>query len=223
VEWLGECELKASQLLALTTSDAGAAAATNSVASAAAWLTSALVEGPRPSEELQRAAREAGISRSTLQRAREQVGVIARKLGFGGDGQWTWQLPAADGATQAGAAPKILTPAKDTQPPEMSILTQPEYLNGGHVTQDDARAASAGASRPWRTSASPDVAFPAEGGLTSDAVGGPLGMAALASGATGASDVCPVTSGPHVYARMRDARGRLVCIACQMPGPRPGA
>jgi hypothetical protein len=46
-------------------------------------------------------------------------------------------------------------------------------------------------------------------------------MAAL--GASDAHDVCPVTGGAHVYARMRDARGRPIRIECRAPGPQPGA
>lgn len=90
----------------------------------------------------------------------------------------------------------------------------------------DARMSNPPARRP---PALPDVAFPANGGLASDVAGGPLGMAVPADGETttngarDASDICPVTGGAHVYAKMRDARGRPVCIECQMPGPRPGA
>ncbi len=35
------------------------------------------------------------------------------------------------------------------------------------------------------------------------------------------STCCPATGGPHEYALMRDAQGRLLCVACEQPIPSP--
>lgn len=40
-----------------------------------------------------RAAKEAGISDRTLERAKRDLGVVAEREGFGPDGEWVWRLP----------------------------------------------------------------------------------------------------------------------------------
>ena len=56
------------------------------------FLREALVEGPRPGEEIKAAASAAGISHATLRRAKDGIGVVVHK--GGNRGPWTWELPA---------------------------------------------------------------------------------------------------------------------------------
>ncbi|HEU5439379.1 MAG TPA: AAA family ATPase [Ktedonobacterales bacterium] len=242
LEWLGECELSATELLGSSARSAEGNAAPV-LSSAVDWLLEELATGERLAEEMERGARARAISHTSLRRARKQLGVVVSRRGYGTSGQWAWRLPTADEHTDAttAATSKMLTPVIGAHADDLSTYGGDERLWSAPAPSHsagapDASAQDAGAVRltaepdapmpnpsARRAPALPDVAFPAEGGLASDAVGGPLGMAAPASGATGASDVCPVTGGPHVYAKMRDARGRLVCVECQMPGQRPGA
>lgn len=57
------------------------------------FLRAELEAGPREVEELLRIARELGISRRTLERAKKALGVKATRRGFGPDGRWWWELP----------------------------------------------------------------------------------------------------------------------------------
>ena len=54
------------------------------------FLRVELANGPRPAKDMERAAREAGIARMTLRRARTDLGVTTEKSGFH-DG-WEWAL-----------------------------------------------------------------------------------------------------------------------------------
>ncbi len=62
---------------------------------AEAFLRDELADGPRPTKDVQRAARDAGISQRTLDRAKARLGVKPRKEGFGSGAYWTWELPPA--------------------------------------------------------------------------------------------------------------------------------
>src|SRR5215208_4511196 len=55
-------------------------------------LQDELHDGPRPVNQLKRAAEEAGISWPTVERAKKQLKVRARK----GPDHWTWELPEPD-------------------------------------------------------------------------------------------------------------------------------
>jgi hypothetical protein len=66
---------------------------------AAPWLEEFLMGGPKDSEEVVRASREAGHSRNALYAAKGLLGVKAVRIGFGASGRWAWSL-----AAQAGAA-----------------------------------------------------------------------------------------------------------------------
>lgn len=57
------------------------------------FLMDALAEGPAPAKELAARAKEAGISDTTLGRAKERLGVQSEKAAFGGG--WEWALPDA--------------------------------------------------------------------------------------------------------------------------------
>jgi hypothetical protein len=58
---------------------------------AEAFLRVELAGGPRPAKDIERAARDAGISSTTLRRARAALGITSHKSGFSGG--WEWTLP----------------------------------------------------------------------------------------------------------------------------------
>lgn len=60
---------------------------------AVAFLRAELADGPRPQGEIMRAARECGHSEKTLRRAKNVLGVVASRIGFGAAGEWRWALP----------------------------------------------------------------------------------------------------------------------------------
>lgn len=71
---------------------------------AVVFLTEALTEGGRGVAELQEEAEANGISKRTLGRAKQKLGIKARKQkGFGADGGWMWALPAG---TKEASSPK---------------------------------------------------------------------------------------------------------------------
>ncbi|MCC6642288.1 MAG: AAA family ATPase, partial [Deltaproteobacteria bacterium] len=94
VEWLGVTDHSAADLLA-------AAAAADSEerhagAEAREWLGGLLLDGPVPAAEAQRRARADGIADRTLRRAREALGVVIRRRGWGPGSVVTWALPDSD-------------------------------------------------------------------------------------------------------------------------------
>lgn len=56
------------------------------------WLEELLSERPLPSKEVHAYAREAHIRPFMLREARERLGVITEKEGFGAGGRWVWRL-----------------------------------------------------------------------------------------------------------------------------------
>lgn len=60
------------------------------------WLRELLASGPKRASEVQREARQAGISEKSLRRARERLGIRPKKQGgfFGGNPGWVWELPS---------------------------------------------------------------------------------------------------------------------------------
>jgi hypothetical protein len=82
--------LSADELLAAA---AQMAASGPAIAEAADWLVSALAGGPQPAVELKQRAKNDGVHERTLLRAKQRLGVVACREGFGPAGRWTWQLP----------------------------------------------------------------------------------------------------------------------------------
>jgi hypothetical protein len=60
---------------------------------AKAWLKEMLMDEPLPATEIKRQAEADGFSARTIERAKEALGVVAQRHGFGKDGQWLWELP----------------------------------------------------------------------------------------------------------------------------------
>jgi hypothetical protein len=58
------------------------------------FLREHLCDGPRAHPDLQKAAKAAGITWGTIRRAKDRLGVKARKLGL--EGGWQWALPKHD-------------------------------------------------------------------------------------------------------------------------------
>ncbi|HKT32837.1 MAG TPA: AAA family ATPase [Gammaproteobacteria bacterium] len=69
------------------------------------WLRVLLADGPRKAGEVQREARQAGISDKALRRARERLKVRPSKSGF--SGAWTWTLPEDAQLAQGAHAPDV--------------------------------------------------------------------------------------------------------------------
>ena len=89
------------------------------------WLRDRLTDGPQPVGELLRAAaREICVSKSTLRRARDALGVSTEKTAF--KGHWAWALPDADGEDANSPTHK-----------EPGTLGGPETFDGNDTEQTD--------------------------------------------------------------------------------------
>jgi hypothetical protein len=90
---------------------------------AKAFLLDALAAGKAPSAEIERDADGNGISKSTLRRAKQALGVQAVKVGQPGKpdspGKWFWRMPDA---------PKALKKPEDAQEESMSTFEKHEHL-----------------------------------------------------------------------------------------------
>lgn len=78
-------------------------AAESALDEAIEWLREFLSAGPQKTEDIQSAAREAGLAWGTLRRARTAIGARAKRVGFGADGVWYWHPPPSIGAQAQGA------------------------------------------------------------------------------------------------------------------------
>ena len=92
VVWAGESELSAGDLLQ-TSNGAEAEGRTE----AEYFLSSLLADGPVPSATVLEDAKAAGITESTLRRAKKNLGITPRREnnphGHRGEGRWVWELP----------------------------------------------------------------------------------------------------------------------------------
>lgn len=92
VEWAGTSPQTASTLLAA----ADGAHEPTAAEEATDWLRSELADGPRPTADLRSAATRAGLAWRTVERAKQALGVKARRVSEGGRrgaGSWAWALP----------------------------------------------------------------------------------------------------------------------------------
>jgi hypothetical protein len=99
--WTGESSLTAERILA-SAIDEGRG---SSRKSAEEFLREILADGPVPSKEIEKEAKGAGISQSTLTRAKEALGIRARKEGQPGskDQPWVWEMPGAAEGSHEGS------------------------------------------------------------------------------------------------------------------------
>ncbi len=58
------------------------------------WLRGFLAEGVKATIDVFKAASAAGFSKDQIRRAKCRIGAIARREGFGPNGQWSWGLDA---------------------------------------------------------------------------------------------------------------------------------
>lgn len=91
VQWEGATEYTAASLLAGPQDPQERDALTE----ATEFLSNFLADGPLPSDIVFAEAKGAGVSPATLKRAKAELGIQPRKQGFGKDGKWLWELPAA--------------------------------------------------------------------------------------------------------------------------------
>jgi hypothetical protein len=88
--WWGQTapDLTANRLLAVQSTKP-----TSAVDRASQFLEDCLADGERAADEVYRLAKEAGISDSTLRRAKDALHVKVQRAGFGKEGRWLWSLP----------------------------------------------------------------------------------------------------------------------------------
>lgn len=90
---------------------------------AADFLREELADGPRPVKEIKDAAGEAGIGWRTIEDAKAELKVSARREGFGKEGGWKWSLPID--RTDIDRTPIISTPAAFEQTASESGIEDP--------------------------------------------------------------------------------------------------
>jgi putative DNA primase/helicase len=93
VEWLEAIEGSARDLLGEAEEREEAGGGT--LADAKAFLSELLADGPQPMREIKQAAAAHGHSWRTVERAKSQLGVVAKKRGLGGP--WEWDFGSAEG------------------------------------------------------------------------------------------------------------------------------
>jgi hypothetical protein len=117
VVWAGALAGEARELLEVAEAREEERSATDE---AVDWLREVLADGPVKAPEVQKQARQAGISDNALRRARERLGIKpVRRGGFAGAGVWWWSIDAQN--------------AIDAQSKREGI-----YANGGHLWSEDA-------------------------------------------------------------------------------------
>lgn len=93
--WTGESNLTAGRILVAVADENERTALTEAVD----FLRAALADGAREVDEVRSEARRAGVAEQTLRRARERLGLRAKREGLPGmRQQFTWSLPDADDA-----------------------------------------------------------------------------------------------------------------------------
>lgn len=113
IEWGGACEYTADALLA--SFDQGERSA---VDEARDFLLDMLRDGALPSREVWKHASGAGLSRNTVLRAKESLGVRARKA-HARDGGWSWELQLVE-ESEGGAMPDSWDPSDSSDSSDSS-------------------------------------------------------------------------------------------------------
>lgn len=90
VAWLGASEFRAEDL----DPPVRAGETRSAVEVAAAFLLDALAQGPTPAKAVQEQAAARGMAKRTIERAKDDLGVLVEKVaGRGRGGGWVWRLP----------------------------------------------------------------------------------------------------------------------------------
>ncbi|MBD0327819.1 MAG: hypothetical protein ICV68_15400 [Pyrinomonadaceae bacterium] len=96
VNWLGQSEVSAKDLLATPQDQEHADARSEAVE----FLNEVLANGAVPASQVKEEAEDAGVSERTLKRAKKVVGVVTyreNEAGEGrGTGRWMWKLPVVE-------------------------------------------------------------------------------------------------------------------------------
>ncbi len=95
VNWLGQSEVSAKDLLATPQDQEHADARSEAVE----FLNDVLIDGPVAASQIKEEAEDAAISERTLARAKKTLGIISYRegeTGSRGKGQWLWKLPVVD-------------------------------------------------------------------------------------------------------------------------------
>jgi hypothetical protein len=95
VNWLGQSEVSAKDLLATPQDQDHADARSEAVE----FLNEILIDGPVAASQVKEEAEDAGISERTLARSKKAIGVMSYREGETGErgkGQWLWKLPVVD-------------------------------------------------------------------------------------------------------------------------------
>ena len=124
VHWEGPTSYRADELLC-TQNDADADGA---LGEAVTFLEAVLAEGPMPVGQIYSEAKEAGITKATIRRAKQKLGVESNHLGRPGEDQsWAWTLPNGS-ITQAERAQGAQLEAKALTSAALSMFGDVEHL-----------------------------------------------------------------------------------------------
>ncbi|QPD04919.1 MAG: hypothetical protein Nkreftii_002693 [Candidatus Nitrospira kreftii] len=100
---------------------------------AMAWLRGFLDEGEQPASEVYAEAKKGGISERTLERAKLNLMVKQRRVGFGADGRWLWSLPhttpVGDQWSQTPSNPLIIPKDAHTSPTAQLATNDPHHTS----------------------------------------------------------------------------------------------
>ena len=131
VRWEGESPLTAEELL----DDGGRQQGGSATDGAFVWLLKALGEGERPARDVEAEARAQGFTAKALRRARERLGVQARREG-GRQGYWLWNLPE-EHSPQLTLLPAEDAPEVKDAPVPLRGIFDRRSDSGGDVTGAD--------------------------------------------------------------------------------------
>lgn len=123
VLWGKALEGDARKLLAQAEADSQGAP-NSALSEAEKFLAELLADGEKPTNEIEGNAKEAGMSWSTVKRAKTSLGLVVKKTGYGGEGKWSWKLP--DTPTESSKETKE---TKDAQQNLLGNLSKFEHLN----------------------------------------------------------------------------------------------
>ena len=90
IEWRGECDYSAEDLLSPRQPNGGR------LAEAMVFLTELLANGPVPQQQVKVKAVEVGLAYRTVERAKEILGVISERQGWGPGSVCHWSMPAGE-------------------------------------------------------------------------------------------------------------------------------
>jgi RecA-family ATPase len=127
VNWLGQSEVSAKDLLATPQDQEHADARSEAVE----FLNEVLADGPVAASQVKEEAEDTGISERTLARAKKMLGVMSYRegeTGSRGKGQWLWKLPFVDLVDDFKDATVPIKDAKGCQNNNGGILNHAEGI-----------------------------------------------------------------------------------------------